>query len=193
MKTSRRTPAVASTAPAVSHDGPPTGQQDVPGSPLVAPAPVPDVGRPGLTVDQRPRWRRMLPPIATIIGLFLATLYVRQVDPNVPGHYPGCPTQVFLGIDCPGCGGLRATHELAQGDLAAAVDHNLLVVLLVPFVAFLLVAWLWRAWTGVVSDTTSMTTRQKRTQQIVPIVLLVVMAVFTIVRNVTPYGAAGIG
>ncbi|MFY9330663.1 MAG: DUF2752 domain-containing protein [Candidatus Nanopelagicales bacterium] len=149
--------------------------------------------RSGYLPDPRSRLRRLLPPVATLIGLLLATMYVRQVNPNVPGHYPGCPTQVFLGIDCPGCGGLRATHSLAQGDVVAALDHNLLVVVLVPVVLVMLGAWLLRAWRGIVTDTATMSPSQKRVQQLVPIVLLVAMALFTLIRNLTPYGASGIG
>ncbi len=149
--------------------------------------------RPGRVRDIRRRWRRMIAPIVTIVGLLAATAYVRQIDPNIAGHYPGCPTQVFLGIDCPGCGGLRATHALAEGNVAEAVDQNLLVVILLPLVVVLLVAWLWRAWRGELSDPASMTPRQRRWSQLVPIILLIGMVVFTLVRNLTPYGASGIG
>lgn len=42
---------------------------------------------------------------------------------------------------CPGCGGLRATHELAHGDVAAAWAYNPLVVVAFPLLAALLVRW----------------------------------------------------
>ena len=50
-----------------------------------------------------------------------------------------------------------------------------------------------RAWRGIVTDTATMSPSQKRVQQLVPIVLLVAMALFTLIRNLTPYGASGIG
>jgi hypothetical protein len=143
--------------------------------------------------DLRPRWRRMLGPVAALGALALATLYVRQVDPNVPGHYPGCPTQVFLGIDCPGCGGLRATHALTQGDIPAAADHNLLVVVLIPGAVILLGLWVWRAWRGVIIDPRGDSPRQALVRRHLPTVLVIVMLVFGVVRNFLPYLGSGIG
>jgi len=135
----------------------------------------------------------MVGPLATLVGLSLATLYVRQVDPNVPGHYPGCPTQVFLGIDCPGCGGLRATHALTQGDIPAAADHNLLIVALIPGVVILLGLWVWRAWRGVIVDPRGDSPRQALVRRHLPTVLVIVMIVFGVVRNFSPYLGSGIG
>lgn len=43
---------------------------------------------------------------------------------------PVCPFHAATGLDCPFCGGTRALHALLRGDVAAAVDHNLLVMLL---------------------------------------------------------------
>lgn len=143
--------------------------------------------------DARPRWRRMLAPVATIGVIAGATLFVRQVDPNVPGHYPGCPTQDFLGIDCPGCGGLRSTHALANGDIAGAADHNLLVLVLVPVAVLLLGLWAWRAWRGIIVDPRGDSPRQARLRRHLPIVLVGVMLVFGVVRNFTPYLGSGIG
>lgn len=144
-------------------------------------------------IDARPRWRRMLGPVATITVLASATLFVRQVDPNVPGHYPGCPTQEFLGVDCPGCGGLRATHALANGDVPSAADHNLLIVALIPGVVILLGLWIWRAWRGVIVDPRGDSPRQARVRQYLPIILVGVVLVFGVVRNFTPYVGSGIG
>ena len=38
-----------------------------------------------------------------------------------PGHYPTCPFLAITGWYCPGCGSLRAVHDLLHGDLAGAV------------------------------------------------------------------------
>ena len=54
------------------------------------------------------------------------------VDPNEPGRYPACLTQALLGVDCPLCGTLRGLHALLHGRIALAIDHNLLLVALVP-------------------------------------------------------------
>lgn len=71
-------------------------------------------------VTARSRWTGL------VVGLSLLA-YVALVDPARGGLYPRCPSRLVLGLDCPFCGGLRGTHELLHGDLAGALDHNLLL------------------------------------------------------------------
>ena len=71
-----------------------------------------------------------------------ALLYV--VDPNRPGHYPTCPFLALTGLDCPGCGALRATHDLLHGDLTGALARNPLAVLAVPYLVLAFVTWVLR-------------------------------------------------
>ena len=68
--------------------------------------------------------------------------YVGLVDPAEGGVFPVCPTRTVLGLDCPGCGALRGTHDLLRGDVVAALDHNLLLPLLLALPALALVLWL---------------------------------------------------
>lgn len=71
-------------------------------------------------------------------------LVVNVVDPNEPGSLGMCPFKWATGgLDCPGCGTLRATRALTRGDLVLAADHNLLFVALVPLLLWGLVGW-WR-------------------------------------------------
>lgn len=94
-----------------------------------------------------PRSRRLVAPLAVGALTLCAAAYVGLVDPNEPGHYPLCPTKALTGLDCPGCGGLRATHALFTGDLVGALDHNAYVVLVViPLAVVAWVAWLVRCW-----------------------------------------------
>lgn len=96
-----------------------------------------------------PRSRRLVAPLAVGALTVCAAAYVGLVDPNEPGHYPLCPTKALTGLDCPGCGGLRATHALVTGDLVGALDHNAFVVLVViPLAVVAWVAWLVRCWRG---------------------------------------------
>jgi hypothetical protein len=68
--------------------------------------------------------------------------YLFLVDPNNPANaYPKCPLKALTGIDCPGCGGLRATHALLHGDIGGAFDHNILAVIMVPAMAYYLTKW----------------------------------------------------
>jgi hypothetical protein len=82
------------------------------------------------------------PPAVGALAL-AAVGYLAVVDPNQPGHYPSCPFLFVTGRYCPGCGGLRAIHDLFHGELTAALSSNVLVVLMVP-----LGLLLWLCWTG---------------------------------------------
>ena len=141
-------------------------------------------------VDARPRWRRMVAPVAAGVGVLAATLFIRTVDPHVPGVYPPCPTKALFGIDCPGCGGLRATNCLANGDIAGALDHNMLFVILVPFVILGWGLWMYRAWTG---RQPALTSTRVMAARVLPIVLVVVASAFAIVRNFVPFLGSGVG
>jgi hypothetical protein len=49
---------------------------------------------------------------------------------------PPCPLRALTGIPCPGCGAGRAISAMLDGDVIAAVDHNVLVPL-----ALALIVW----------------------------------------------------
>jgi len=141
-------------------------------------------------VDTRSRRRRLAGPTATIIGTAAALGYLAVVDPSEPGHYPLCPTNALLGIDCPGCGMLRGTHALLTGDVPRALDHNLLLLALVPVALVLLVRWARQAWRGVVPPVTA---RAFRIRTRVIVVGLVLVLAFGVLRNLVPYLGSGIG
>jgi hypothetical protein len=70
---------------------------------------------------------------------FVCTLlYLR--DPAQGGVYPPCPFHALTGLDCPGCGTLRAAHQLTHGHVRAAFGLNPLAVLLIPIVAYVIVS-----------------------------------------------------
>ena len=47
---------------------------------------------------------------------------------------PFCPTALFFGVPCPGCGLTRATLALLQGDFTTALHLHPLVPVLTPLV-----------------------------------------------------------
>jgi hypothetical protein len=141
-------------------------------------------------VDQRPRARRLVAPVATAVAVLASLAYVGVVDPNQPGHYPLCPTQAILGIDCPGCGIMRGCHDLVTGNLAGALDHNVLLVVLVPLAVVLWVRWVLRSWRG---REDPVTYAQFRRRNAVMIGTLAVVLAFGVVRNFVPYLGSGIG
>ncbi len=141
-------------------------------------------------VDRRARRRRMLPVVATAIGALVGAGYLRAVDPNVPGHYPGCPSQTFLGVDCPGCGGMRGTYDLLHGDIAGMLDDNILLIIAIPALLIAFAVWAYRAWTGRRPNLTP--TQQAQRSRLMVTALIVVLA-FGVVRNLVPYLGSGPG
>lgn len=141
-------------------------------------------------VDARSRRRRMLPVVATGVAAIVATLYLRAVDPNVPGHYPGCPSQSILGIDCPGCGGMRGTYDLLHGDLAGMLDHNVLLVVALPLAVMAFGIWAYRSWVG---RRPLVTPQQQAQRSRWMVTALVAVLAFGVVRNLVPYLGSGLG
>jgi hypothetical protein len=140
--------------------------------------------------DTRSRGRRLVAPLGTLAACGAALAYVAAVDPNQPGHYPLCPTRALFGVDCPGCGLMRATHDLVTGNIGGALDHNVLVVALVPLAIVVWLRWLLRSWRGV---SPQVTYAQFHRRNVVLVASLVVILAFGVVRNFVPYLGSGIG
>ncbi len=64
----------------------------------------------------------------------LGSLYL--FNPSASALYPTCPFLAFTGCYCPGCGSLRALHQLMRGRLVTAFGLNSLMVLSVPFIGY---------------------------------------------------------
>ena len=141
-------------------------------------------------VDERSRRRRMLPVVATGVAGVVGSLYLRAVDPNVPGHYPGCPSQTFLGIDCPGCGGMRGTYDLLHGNVAGMLDQNILLVVALPLAVIAFAIWAYRAWIGRYPRYSPSVSAQRSRWMVIALVLVLA---FGVVRNVVPYLGSGTG
>ncbi len=84
-------------------------------------------------------------PIAVGVVAIAATAYIGSVNPHEAGHYPTCPSLYLTGTYCPGCGSLRAVHDLANGDLLGAIDMNVLAVVAAPYLLYSYVTWLLRS------------------------------------------------
>lgn len=79
-------------------------------------------------------------PVAVAGAAALGAAALALRSPHVPGSWGACPFLALTGLWCPACGGLRAVHELTQGDLAGAFAMNPAVVLALPLVA---TVWSW--------------------------------------------------
>lgn len=76
-------------------------------------------------------------------------LAVWWADPMTPGGpLPVCPTRALLGINCPGCGGLRMVYSLLHGDLVAAVQFNVVALVALPLLFWAWVVWALARWRG---------------------------------------------
>ena len=78
------------------------------------------------------RWRFVLLGLAMLPCL--ALLYVR--NPEEQGLYPVCPFYFLTGLHCPGCGTLRALHQLLNGNVLAALGYNPFSMLALPFIGY---------------------------------------------------------
>jgi hypothetical protein len=86
-----------------------------------------------------PRKNLLLPGMLAVATAGLVMLYF--FDPATSGVFPPCPVRYFTGWYCPGCGSLRAVHQLLQGNLRAAWALNPLTVVLLPFLAYGMVSY----------------------------------------------------
>lgn len=131
-------------------------------------------------VEQR-SLRSLRAPLGTAVAALGATAYVGMVDPNESGHYPSCPFLALTGYYCPGCGSLRAVHDLAHGHLGAALGRNVLTVAGIVLLAAIWVRWLRREWQGRPRTTVAPAWTMH--------LMLVVALVFWLLRNL-PVGAS---
>lgn len=90
---------------------------------------------------------RMALPVAVAGTLAAASLALHLRDPHQQGSWGICASRAFLGIDCPGCGGLRAVNDLTNFQIVDAASSNLLFVASIPFLAYMFGRWTWGRWT----------------------------------------------
>ena len=76
---------------------------------------------------------------AGLAALFIVYLF----DPRNPGLYPVCPFFGLTGYHCPGCGTLRALHQLLHGNPAGAFGYNAYSMIALPALTYSFAAsWL---------------------------------------------------
>jgi uncharacterized protein DUF2752 len=67
-------------------------------------------------------------PNALILAAFLASatslVVLYRFDPATSGLFPPCPFLFLTGYYCPGCGTLRALHQLLEGHFVQAFAMN---------------------------------------------------------------------
>ncbi|MDB6064448.1 MAG: hypothetical protein JWR26_656 [Pedosphaera sp.] len=124
------------------------------------------------------RFRR--PPLWILIGAVVATAGIAVLflfNPSTHGFYPRCALYTSTGIYCPGCGALRSLHHLAHGHLLTALHYNSLLVLSLPFLAYMGVRLTLREIAG--NPLPSITIHPRWIKLFIGVLIL-----FTILRNI---------
>lgn len=83
---------------------------------------------------------------AMACAVAVAVLY--WFPPDRCGFYPRCWLHELTGLQCPGCGGLRAVHQLLHGHLGAAWRLNPLVFVVGGWLVCWAAARLGSRWVG---------------------------------------------
>lgn len=78
------------------------------------------------------RWKSAAVVLGVLAGLVVSFSY----NPANSNLYPSCPFHRLTGFYCPGCGTLRALHQLFHGHLLTAFCLNPLTVLCLPFLGY---------------------------------------------------------
>jgi hypothetical protein len=66
----------------------------------------------------------------------LAAAALKAFNPATTRLFPPCPLHALTGWYCPGCGSLRAMHQLLNGHLQAAFAMNPFAVIALPFLIY---------------------------------------------------------
>ena len=73
--------------------------------------------------------------------IILAAIILYYFNPAGSQLYPPSPFRALTGLYCPGCGSLRAIHQLLHGHLLAAIDLNPLMVLAAPYLIYSFISY----------------------------------------------------
>ncbi len=83
--------------------------------------------------------------IAIIIA---AIILLYKINPSTSSFFPSCPVYTITGLYCPGCGSLRALHQLFHGNISNAFGFNPLMVIALPFIAYSFLSYILDGITG---------------------------------------------
>jgi Protein of unknown function (DUF2752) len=74
--------------------------------------------------------------IAILIAAAMVVIVLHGFDPATSRLFPPCPFLLLTGWYCPGCGSLRAFHQLLHGNVRVAFGLNPFAVMSLPFLAY---------------------------------------------------------
>jgi hypothetical protein len=110
----------------------------------IIPSAGPEAGVPPVIPPRVPwaRFRWVWVALGLMALTLLGLLFI--FNPAEHSFYPFCFFYRVTGWQCPGCGGLRAAHQLLHGHVARAFQYNQIVVLGAPVVLALMLRRLLR-------------------------------------------------
>ena len=73
---------------------------------------------------------------AVVSAIIICGAFLFFLNPAQSQCYPPCLFHKLTGLYCPGCGSLRAFHQLLHGHLLTALSLNPLMVLMLPFLGY---------------------------------------------------------
>jgi len=120
-------------------------------------------------------------PVAIGLGFVVSLGVLFFINPATSAIFPGCPSRIFFGIDCPACGGLRGTYSLLHGDIALAINHNALLLGVYPLLVSLWCLWVLRVW-----KQRDLFVIFHRYSRVIVVAGVFILISFTIVRNAIP-------
>lgn len=100
----------------------------------------PEHGEAVLRSTARGPRRALLPLGIGVAGLALAVGVQLVFDP-FRTHIPLCLVNHLTGLECPGCGAIRAVHAMLDGDLLLALRNNALLTVAAPLAAAGMAVW----------------------------------------------------
>jgi hypothetical protein len=89
-----------------------------------------------ILVQQLPLSSKSFKVILLTTVILLASIILYFFNPDQPGIYPPSPFRALTGFYCPGCGSLRALHQLLHGNFLKALDFNPLMVIAAPYLIY---------------------------------------------------------
>lgn len=132
------------------------------------------------TTQPRSGWRGVAVPLLVASVGVGAGVLLHLRDPHVEGSYGTCPVYALTGWYCPGCGGMRAVHNLTDGQVLDALHSNLLAIPLILAFVLWVGDWTVRAWRG-------QRMRLPSISRVTMWTFFALLAVYTVLRN-TPWG-----
>jgi hypothetical protein len=88
---------------------------------------------------RNPGAKKIFFAVSGVVFGVLMIFLIYKIDPADSKVFPPCPFHKLTGLYCPGCGSLRAVHQISHGNIIQAFRLNPLMVIMAPFVGYALI------------------------------------------------------